>query len=459
MSYQTKIEAFSESSSSTPIYLVLSKNWADWLAQQTNALQSWAHLNDWENKSHQSLTMADACGNFQQIVFVLKDESHWLDIGNLPLQLPPGEYHLEGASSDLLPQAFLAWGMGAYQFTRYKSPKRAAAKLVWQQGVDTKEIQHILQAIYYVRDWINTPTIDMNPHHFAALMSEIATLFKASFTEIVGEELLTHNYPCVYHVGKGSSIAPRFLKLQWGKPTHPKVTLVGKGVCFDSGGYDIKPASGMLTMKKDMGGAAIALALAYLIMAQDLPLHLTLLIPAVENTISGSAYLPGDVLTSRSGKTIEIGNTDAEGRLILCDALIAAAEEKPDLLIDFSTLTGAARIAVGMGISAFFSNDEKLATALMAHAKSTDDPCWPLPLFDAYRSQLKSPIADLTNAPSSSYGGAITAALFLEEFVDKNTPWAHFDVSAWNVKSTAAKPEGGEAMALRAVYAYLKTLQ
>ncbi len=309
--------------------------------------------------------------------------------------------------------------------------------------------------LYQVRDLVNTPAEDMNPEHLAAAVRDTARAFGARVREIAGDALLARNFPAIHAVGRAASHAPRLIDLRWGRSTHPKITLVGKGVCFDSGGLDLKTASGMRLMKKDMGGAAHALGLAHMIMRARLPVRLRLLIPAVENAVAGNAYRPGDVLASRKGLSIEIDNTDAEGRVILCDALTEAAAESPELIIDFATLTGAARVALGTDLPAMFCNRDEVAQCLADSASAVRDPVWRLPLHRPYRELIDSRIADIANSASGPYAGAITAALFLEDFVSADTPWIHFDLMAWNIRSRPGRPEGGEAMGLRAVFDYL----
>ncbi len=294
------------------------------------------------------------------------------------------------------------------------------------------------------------------PEQLADAIVTVAQTFGATVTQIVGDDLLAQNYPTVHTVGRASENAPRLIDLRWGDSTHPKVTLVGKGVCFDSGGLDLKPASGMRMMKKDMGGAAHALGVARLVMQAELPVSLRLLVPAVENAVSGQSFRPGDVITSRKGITIEIDNTDAEGRLILCDALAEGRTEAPEVMIDFATLTGAARVALGTELPAMFSNSDTMANGLLSAAEHAQDPVWRLPLHKPYRAMLDSKVADIANAASVPFGGAITAALFLQEFVEDGTDWAHFDIMAWNRTTQPGRPEGGEAMGMRAVFAYLQ---
>jgi leucyl aminopeptidase len=312
-----------------------------------------------------------------------------------------------------------------------------------------------VQAITLVRDLINTPAEDMMPEHLAQAMITLAQAFNAHVEQVVGDSLLDQNFPTIHAVGRASTHPPRLLELRWGKESAPKLTLVGKGVCFDSGGLDLKAANNMRLMKKDMGGAAHVMGLAHRVMSTGLPVRLRVLVPTVENAVAGNAFRPGDVIRSRKGLTIEIDNTDAEGRLILCDALATGAADNPDLMIDFATLTGAARVALGTEIPVFFCNTDEVAAGLMATAETEHDPIWRLPLHAPYRELLDSKIADIANSAGAPYGGAITAALFLQEFVPAGIPWVHFDIMAWNTKSRPGRPEGGEAMGLRAVFRYL----
>ena len=351
--------------------------------------------------------------------------------------------------------AALAWALGLYQFSRYKKLSRRAVKLVLPGGVDGEEIGRIAENVFLARDLINTPPNDMGPEELAAAAATLAKKYGAKFRTVSGRQLAEH-YPLIQAVGQGSARAPRLIELIWGNPKAPKVTLVGKGVCFDTGGYDLKPASGMATMKKDMGGAAVALAIAGMAMGAKLNLRLRVLIPAVENSVSGSAYRPSDVFKSRKGLTVEIGNTDAEGRLVLADTLADADAESPALLIDIATLTGAARMATGMELPPFFTDDEVLAADLMRHAGAVSDPLWRLPLWRGYESTLSSPVADLTNNPNYGHAGAITAALFLNRFVEKAKSWVHLDIAGWTDRPKPGRSLGGEASAARALYALLK---
>jgi leucyl aminopeptidase len=365
--------------------------------------------------------------------------------------LPVGSYQLQ---EQLTQEAAVAWGLAQYRFIAYKHYEVQPRLLVVNQE-QLKNILPLTQSIYLVRDLVNTPTNDMGPKELADVVEQLAQTHQAEFKQWIGEELLTHNFPAIHAVGRASASAPRLLSLTWGNGKHPRITLVGKGVCFDSGGLDIKPASGMRLMKKDMGGAAHVIGLAQWIMDCNLPVRLQVLIPAVENSIGPNAFRPGDILTMRNGLTVEIENTDAEGRLILADALVKACEEQPELIINFATLTGAARVAVGPEIAAMFSNNDQLASELVDLSYKIGDPVWRLPLFTAYEDLLHSTIADVVNSSSSPYAGAIIAALFLQRFIAQSLSWVHFDVMAWNINSKPGKPEGGEAMGLRTVAEYL----
>jgi leucyl aminopeptidase len=374
-------------------------------------------------------------------------------LGHLPLRLPAGDYQI---STHLEEVQVVGWGLGSYQFTRYKQAKRDPAKLVMPEGIPLERVVNLCDAVNLTRDLINTGAADMAPSHLAAEAAALADQFEATCVIWEGDELLDHECGAIHAVGRAADDPPRLIDITWGDPAHPKLTLVGKGVTFDSGGLNIKPAGGMRTMKKDMGGAATAIGLAYLIMAEALPIHLRLLVPTAENAISGNAYRPGDILHTHKGITVEIDNTDAEGRLLLCDALSLANNPQPELIFDFATLTGSARSAVGTEIAAMFANDDELADALLQAGSAVDDPVWRMPLHAGYGYMLDSKVADLVNSPASGYAGAITAALFLQKFVDDGIEWAHFDIMAFNTRGRPARPEGGEAMALRAVFEYLE---
>ena len=437
-----------------PIKIVLQTGYSGWLKKQSKFIQQWLASNQFRGEAGNVSLIPDSSGKLASVICCISDMKNLWCVGNLSVNVPDGVYQLD-VPVETYQHFAIAWGLGAYQFTRYKKSNRKPAQLFLPQDVSPDYVNNIVESIYLVRDLINTPADDMGPSELAAAAKDLSTDYKAKFKVITGNDLLKYNYPSIHTVGRASDDAPRLIDMRWGKIKHPKITLVGKGVCFDTGGLDIKPASGMLLMKKDMGGAAHVLGLARMIMDAQLPVCLRVLIPAVENSISGNAYRPGDVIKSRKGITIEIGNTDAEGRVVLADALTEAASEKPDLIIDMATLTGAARIALGTDLPAMFSNDDSVANDIIKHASEVMDPVWRLPLFSLYRESLNSAIADINNATSDSYGGAITAALFLKEFVPDTIPWVHFDLMAWNIKSRPGRPQGGEAMALRGLFSYL----
>ena len=460
MTQNLDLPCFSKELHATHLHVLNTEQWPAFLALLNPFSQQWLSAHAFNAKAKQVCAVPDMDGRLAFVVIGVGLEPDLYDLSDLPLSLPFGQYCI--ADSDTIPAHTLylwslGWGLGAYQFTRYKKASRAPAQLVLPDTIDQQRLQHELNACYWTRDLINTPASDLMPQDLSLAGDALATRFNGTCRHIIGDELLTHNYPMIHAVGRASVHAPRLIDLCFGAEHLPKVTLVGKGVCFDSGGLDIKPASGMLTMKKDMGGAAHVLGLAQLILAEQLPVRLRVLIPAVENAVGSRAFRPGDILTSRAGLTVEIGNTDAEGRLVLADALAEAVLEAPELLIDFATLTGAARIAVGTEIAAFFSNDEQLALAIQQTAVHTLDPSWRLPLFAPYKKMFKSTIADLNNATSSGYAGAITAALFLQAFVPDEIAWCHFDIMAFNLSSSSGKPAGGEAMGLRAAFEFLKS--
>ncbi|WP_340159417.1 leucyl aminopeptidase family protein [uncultured Hoeflea sp.] len=371
--------------------------------------------------------------------------------GKLARTLPEGTWRIETAS--VAPETMaLGFGMGAYRFERYRKPAAQGPRLAMAETVDAAAVRRSVAAVALARDLVNTPANDMGPDALEAAFRGLAEHYKAKVTVVTGEELITRGFPMIHAVGRAADQAPRLLEMRWGKKGAPKLTLVGKGVCFDTGGLDIKPSSAMLNMKKDMGGAANVLALAMMIMDAGLPVDLRVLVPAVENSISASAFRPGDVLTSRKGLTVQIDNTDAEGRLVLADALTYACEEDPDLLIDMATLTGAARVALGPDLPPFYTDDEDLAGALATASKDVVDPLWRMPLFKPYEADVKARIADLTNAPAGGFAGSITAALFLKRFVTAETSWAHFDIFAWSPKDKPHAPVGGEAQGIRALF-------
>ena len=375
--------------------------------------------------------------------------------GKLATVLPAGTYRLEGWPGNV-GEAVLGFALGSYRFERYLKPKASAPRLVLPEGEEGAEAERIAAAVYMVRDLVNTPANDLGPTELAAAARELATTHGAVFEEYLGDDLLAREFPLIEAVGRGSSRPARLITFTWGRPDAPKVSLVGKGVVFDTGGLDIKGGSYMLLMKKDMGGAANVLGLSRLIMEAGLDLRLRVVLPIVENSVSGTSFRPGDVFPSRKGLTVQIGDTDAEGRLILADALAFADDEAPDLLIDLATLTGAARVALGPDIPPFYTRDDAFAADVSAASVAAGDPLWRLPLWTPYEDGLKSKIADLNNVSPGGFAGSITAALFLGRFVEKAKTWMHADIFAWVPTARPGQPEGGEAQAIRALYRYLK---
>ncbi|MDQ7017458.1 MAG: leucyl aminopeptidase family protein [Gammaproteobacteria bacterium] len=444
------------SGQTVPLHVVFASDYDSWVAAQPKVRQRWLLNSAFEPHSGQFSLLSDSEGGLEAVLVCLNDDTDFWAFGSLSLSLPEGVYALEASvNAPLAEKLALSWGLGAYQFARYRSATRHASKLLMKQG-DLAAVQQQVEATCLCRDLVNTPAQDMMPTDLSKVMQDLAGQFGAEFSELIGEQLLENNFPAIHAVGRASVFEPRLLDLNWGDVSHPKVTLVGKGVCFDSGGLNIKPGQFMRWMKKDMGGGAHVLALASMIMAAKVPVRLRVLVPAVENAISGNAFRPGDVLASRKGLGIEIDNTDAEGRLVLCDALALAAEESPELLLDFATLTGAARVAVGTEVAAFFATNDDTAQQLMSLSAELQDPAWRLPLHQEYRGFIESKITDLLNSATVPQGGAITAALFLQAFVPDEIEWLHFDVMAWNNRPRPGRPEGGEAMGIRTVFAYLQ---
>ncbi|MGL1957640.1 MAG: leucyl aminopeptidase family protein [Colwellia sp.] len=447
----------------TPLFVFNKKEFSNWLSQQNEKTQNWFKQINF-NRDGLALIVDDQ-GNLAQAIFVVKnaiksvkkDESDYFACGELIKKLPVGEYHLQ-AKEEVQQAICFSWLVGAYKFDRYlsnKTDKTLPCLFVDNKTIVNSAIKYA-EATALVRDLVNTPAADMMPENLGQIAIDMAKKFNGKVEQIIGDNLLTENYPTIHAVGRASVHAPRLIDLTWGNKKHPKVTLVGKGVCFDSGGLDLKPAAGMRNMKKDMGGSAHVLGLAQLIMAHDLPINLRVLIPAVENAVSSNAMRPGDVITTRTGTTVEIDNTDAEGRLVLCDALAEASQNKPDLIVDFATLTGAMRVALGTELPGFFSTSDHVAAGITDAGSKISDPVWRMPLYSAYKDLLKSTIADMTNCASTPFGGAITAALYLQEFVNDDINWVHFDVMAFNVRALPGRPLGGEAFGIRAVFDYLQ---
>ena len=378
------------------------------------------------------------------------------DAAGAALTLPEGDWRFETLPDAWDPTVFAsAFALGGYQFTRYKAPRRAAARLILPAGADRAEASRVARGTMLTRDLINTPAGDMLPSHLEAAVRGLAARRGAQVSVITGDDLIKESYPLIHAVGRASTDAPRLIELHWGEESHPRLALVGKGVCFDSGGLNIKPGDGMLLMKKDMGGAASVMGVASMIMDARLPVRLHVLIPAVENAISGNAFRPGDVLRSRKGLTVEIGNTDAEGRLVLADALTRAIEFDPDLVVDMATLTGAARIALGPELAPLYTDDAAVRDGVVAAGQAVDDPVWPMPLWDGYDAQLDSPIADLSNT-GGKLAGSVTAALFLRRFAREARAWAHFDIYGWNPSARPGRPAGGELLGGRALWHFLQ---
>ena len=442
-----------------PITFATKATWDAIAADLPAPARQFANANGFKAKPGAWLALPDANGAIAQILFGLDSETaKFRDPfrpGQLPGLLPPGVYRFTNVAHDQAHLATLAFALGCYRFGRYRKSEPPEVRLVPPDGVDIADISRMAAAAALARDLINTPSNDMGPEELAEAAETLAQRFGAKFSCIIGEELTRQNFPLIHVVGMASPRAPRLIDFTWGDPSHPKVTLVGKGVCFDTGGLDLKPSSSMLIMKKDMGGAANVLALAQMVMDAKLKLRLRVLIPAVENAVAGNAFRPLDIFTSRKGLTVEIGNTDAEGRLVLADALALADEETPDLLIDLGTLTGAARVALGPELPPFYTDDEPLAEALSACARQERDPLWRLPLWPPYDSWLDSKVANINNAPSGGFAGSITCALFLQRFVETAKSWLHVDIYGWTPSAKPARPEGGECQAARAIYRLL----
>jgi leucyl aminopeptidase len=418
--------------------------------------RAWLDDNGFDARPGSVCLLPDANGKLTRVIVGVDAQDPLSALAALPMSLPVGDYAIAAEGIALDAQlAALGWALGAYQFTRYRKARRAPATL----AVDAKTLaalEPLVDATQLVRDLVNTPTEDMGPKQLAEAVKQLGKAHKAKVREWVGDELLEANFPTIHTVGRASHRAPRLVELSWGKAGDPKLVVVGKGVCFDTGGLDLKPSDGMRWMKKDMGGAAHAIALAGLIMQAKLPVRLTLLIPAVENAVAGNAMRPGEVVVTRAGHSVEIDNTDAEGRLVLCDALAYGAEQKPELIIDFATLTGAARVALGPDLPALFANDDAIADAALAAGRAAADPMWRLPLWRPYRKMLESYLADFANSGASRHAGAITAALYMERFIPEGMPWLHLDTYAWNDADRPGRPRGGEAMGMRALFAYLQ---
>jgi len=440
-----------------PIELVLESGFTSWLRDQDAATQAHLAAQRFEGKRYTQALRFAAEGQLSGVVVGARQHGDIWALGNAALTLPPQSYTLPAdLPSGTRQRLALGFALGAYQFLRYK-PKaaRACAQLVVEDDTLRADINKIAFAVHRARDLVNTPTEDLGPDQMETVIAGIAATHGAELRCFVGDELLQHNFPAIHAVGRASHRAPRLIELTWGDPHHPRIAILGKGVCFDTGGLNIKAGDGMAAMKKDMGGAAVAIQLAQLVMDAGLPVHLQLLVAAVENAIGPNAYRPGEVIATRAGLSVEIGNTDAEGRVVLCDAMTYAAESAPELMLDFATLTGAARIALGPDLPALFCNREELSLDLIACGREAGDPLWPMPLWEDYASMIDSKIADLNNSGGSRLAGAITAALYLKRFVPEQIPWVHLDTYCWS-EGRPGRPAGGDCQGLRAAFAYLQ---
>lgn len=447
-----------KSKKSIPVVLVASDNFKAWNKKLSKSEQNWVKAHKFKGSNGQVLIFSDAKGAISAVAAGTGEENNdpWL-FSKIAEAVPDGSYHIESPLEDHeLNLAAFGWAMAHYKYDHYLKDKKTKKAVLYIPKKSTlKHVSSLVRGSNLTRDLVNTPTCDMGPDELTAVAKSLAKHFKAKIKITKGAALLKKGFNTIHTVGRAAEKEPQLIDMTWGNEKSPKVTLVGKGVCFDTGGLDIKPSGSMLIMKKDMGGAAHVLGLGQMIMESGLDIRLRILIPAVENNIAGNAFRPGDIIKSYKGTTIEIGNTDAEGRLVLCDALALASEEKPDLIMDFATLTGAARVALGTDVPPYFTDDKKLSDALLKHSELEHDPLWPLPLYEPYKKLLASSIADINNVGSTGFGGAITAALFLKDFVAPGISWVHFDLYAWNSTPRPGKPKGGEAMGIRAVFDYL----
>ncbi len=448
----------------TPIWFVSLAMWSSVRKAMPASGVKFADASGFKPSSGRVLTFPAANGEVGGVLLgVEADDATFRDPllpGKLVTILPAGVYRFANEPAGgkrALELAVLSWALAAYRFGRYKKSAAAFPQLVCPKGVDAKRIERIAASVTMTRDLVNTPANDMGPDALEKAALGLAKAYRAKVKVIRGPVLLRQNFPLIHAVGRASVQPPRLVDFTWGPPKGPKITLVGKGVCFDTGGLDIKPSSAMLMMKKDMAGAATVLGLARMIMDAKLPVRLRVLLPIVENSVSGDAFRPGDIYRSRKGLTVEIGNTDAEGRLILADALALADEEAPDLLVDMATLTGAARVALGPDLPPFYATDENFAADIARHGMAVHDPMWRLPLWDPYDSLLDGKISDINNVSAGPFAGSITAALFLRRFVSRAKSWAHFDIYAWNPSTKPGRPEGGEAQISRALFDLLET--
>ena len=447
----------------TPINIVHDLSFQKWLSGQSDFLIKWFKSNHFDARHGDVCLVPDKQGNLEKIIVGFSKSDFWFG-GHILRKVPVGSYYIdtiftENENIDIkkIKENFcISWSLGSYSYIRYKSKSyEEVSKIFYPEGLDRENSTKLVESAFITRDLINTPTEDLSPLKLAGYCRSLAKKYNAEFKVIKGKDLIEENFPAIHAVGRGSANEPYLIEMCKGDPNKPKLTLVGKGVCFDSGGLDLKNSSGMRLMKKDMGGAANVIGLANWILGLDLPIRIKMLIPAVENMVSSNSFKPGDIISTRKGISVEVGNTDAEGRLILADALTYGCEDKPDLLIDCATLTGSARSALGPDIPALFSNSDFLAQELIEYGKEADDPIWRLPLWRDYLRLIQSKIADINNSGTSSFAGAITAALFLESFVDQNVNWIHLDMYCWNNEDRPGRPLGGEAQGQRALFNFI----
>jgi leucyl aminopeptidase len=448
----------SSATTAVPVTFVTAATWTQARERLDPKSRAFATAAGFEPRPGRHLFLPGPDGGLAGVLFGLEnaDDSgtDLLRPGALPTLLPSGTYRFANAPHDAR-LAALAFALGAYRFARYRKAEDKDVRLELPAGVDGADLTRIAEGVGLARDLINTPANDMGPPELESAAHDVATRHRASFRAVAGENLLAENFPLIHAVGRAADRAPRLVDIGWGNPAHPKITLIGKGVCFDTGGLDIKTESGMLNMKKDMGGAATVLALGHMLMDRGAKVRLRILLPVVENAISGSAFRPRDIYRSRKGVSVEIGNTDAEGRLILADALALADEETPELIVDMATLTGAARVALGTEVVPFYTDDDALAAELAHSAEAESDPLWRLPLWRPYDAMLESKVADINNVSAGGFAGSITAALFLRRFVTAAKAWLHCDIYAWNQATKPGRPEGAECQAARALYRLL----
>ncbi len=439
----------------TPIYSLDAAGLADWKERASPAQRGWVEASGFSAEANTQVLVPGEDGRLACVLAGRAPEARLWALAHLPAVLPEGDYTFESDwPTDEHRRALIGWGLAAYRFDRYKRQSHPAGRLALEEAERT-EVEALVESSNFARDLVNTPALDLGPDELAGVAEELAREHNAAFEKIDGERL-ENEFPAIHIVGQASSRPPCLIRMEWGDPSAPTLALVGKGVIFDTGGLNIKPGAGMVLMKKDMGGAAHALALARIIMTLGLNVNLRVYIPAVENAISGNAYRPSDIIATRKGLSVEIGNTDAEGRLVLADALTLACEEEADRIIDFATLTGAARVALGEDLPPLYGRSQASARTIQDLSLVAEDPLWHMPLFDGYREQIKPALADLSNTGNGQFAGSVTAALFLDEFVDPGVDWFHLDIYAWNLGDRPGRPAGGEAQGLRSMWRWLQ---